>query len=79
LFIFFSIIEELQFNQANSINFVVAVPNETLEPSEARQLLAKERKQRDHFLGLNHFLVEELKEKSKMVAGQPSAGSKRID
>lgn len=44
--------------------------NECTELSEAKELLAKERKQRDHFLGLNHFLVEELKEKSKMAAGK---------
>ena len=51
----------------------MAGPAETapMPPAEARQLLARERQQRHHFLGLNHFLVEELKEKSKMVAGTP--------
>jgi hypothetical protein len=32
-------------------------------------MLAKERQQRDHFIGLNQMLVEEIKEKSKMAAG----------
>ena len=38
--------------------------------SEAKQMLAKERQQRDHFIGLNQMLVEEIKEKSKMAAGK---------
>jgi hypothetical protein len=33
-------------------------------------MLAKERQQRDHFIGLNQMLVEEIKEKSKMAAGK---------
>lgn len=48
---------------------IVAASNDTVELSEAKQLLAKERQQRDHFIGLNQMLVEEIKEKSKMAAG----------
>jgi hypothetical protein len=47
----------------------VAATNDIVELSEAKQMLAKERKQRDHFIGLNQMLVEEIKEKSKMAAG----------
>jgi len=43
--------------------------NENVHVSTAKTLLAKERQQRSHFLGLNQVLVEEIKEKSKMVAG----------
>lgn len=49
---------------------VVAASSDTVELSEAKQLLAKERQQRDHFIGLNQMLVEEIKEKSKMAAGK---------
>ena len=48
---------------------VAATSNETIELSEAKQLLAKERQQRGHFIELNQMLVEEIKEKSKMAAG----------
>jgi hypothetical protein len=40
-----------------------------LSTAEAKELLAKERQQRDHFISLNQMLVEEIKEKSKMAAG----------
>lgn len=49
---------------------VAATSNETIELSEAKQLLAKERQQRGHFIELNQVLVEEIKEKSKMAAGK---------
>ena len=43
-----------------------------MELSEAKELLAKERQQRDHFISLNQMLVQEIKEKSKMAAGNIS-------
>jgi len=46
----------------------VVASNENVQISTAKTLLAKERQQRSHFLGLNQVLVEEIKEKSKMVA-----------
>lgn len=48
----------------------VAATSDIVELSEAKQMLAKERQQRDHFIGLNQMLVEEIKEKSKMAAGK---------
>ena len=49
---------------------LVAATSDIVELSEAKQMLAKERQQRDHFIGLNQMLVEEIKEKSKMAAGK---------
>ena len=47
----------------------VAATGDILEPSEAKEILTKERQQRDHFINLNQMLVEEIKQKSKMTAG----------
>jgi hypothetical protein len=49
---------------------LVAATSDLVDLSEAKQMLAKERQQRDHFIGLNQMLVEEIKEKSKMAAGK---------
>ena len=56
----------------------VAATNDIMELStaEAKELLAKERQQRDHFISLNQMLVEEIKEKSKMAAGTNTPSSR---
>ena len=62
----------LSSNEMRLLLFVaVAATNDIMELStaEAKELLAKERQQRDHFISLNQMLVEEIKEKSKMAAG----------